>query len=106
MYTGTAFGPKFRKHPLAAALVRRQMKVLDKRNAMIKAQVRRSTTHLPVARPERAVLPQGPGPRLLRHEPAVLGRGQGGFSRQAMVEALKAEGDSVGSGSYPSSTRT
>jgi len=27
--------------PLAAALVRRQMKVLDKRNAMIKAQVRR-----------------------------------------------------------------
>ena len=39
-YQGTGFGPKFRIHPIAAALARMQLSGLDQRNALIAAQVR------------------------------------------------------------------
>lgn len=101
-YVGTAFGPKFRMHPLAGALVRRQLKVLDRRNALINAQVRR-LNH---------VICQLPGlsePHCRQDQQRVyyssnvlfLDEAKAGFSRKAMVDALKAEGVSISSGDYP-----
>ena len=40
-YHDTGFGPKFRIHPLAAAIARKQLEGLDARNALIASQVRK-----------------------------------------------------------------
>jgi dTDP-4-amino-4,6-dideoxygalactose transaminase len=101
-YVGTAFGPKFRIHPLAAALARRQLTVLDKRNALIKSQVRRLNDRIcklpglsePVCREDQ---------QRVYYSSNVLffDEAKAGFTRKAMVDALRAEGVSIGSGDYP-----
>jgi len=101
-YVGTAFGPKFRMHPVAGALVRRQMKVLDARNAMIKAQVRRLNDVIcqlpglsePYCRPDQDRV-------YYSSNVLFFDEAKAGFSRKALVEALKAEGVSISSGAYP-----
>lgn len=101
-YVGTAFGPKFRIHPLAAALVRRQLKVLDQRNAMITAQVRRLNDRIcqlpglsePVCRPDQQRV-------YYSSNILFLDEAKAGFTRAAMVDALKDEGVSISSGDYP-----
>ena len=65
-YKGTGLGLKLRMHPLAAVLILKQLEGLDRQNAIIHAQVRRDQrSHLPIARPVGAGVPQGPGPGLL-----------------------------------------
>jgi dTDP-4-amino-4,6-dideoxygalactose transaminase len=101
-YTGTAFGPKFRMHPLAAALVRRQLKVLDARNAMIARQVRALNDRI-------CRLPGLSEPFCRKDQQRVyysanvlfLDEAAAGMSRKDMVAALKAEGVSIASGDYP-----
>lgn len=101
-YTGTAFGPKFRMHPLAGALARRQLKILDERNALIKSQVRRLNDRI-------CKLPGLSEPFCREDQDRVyyssnvlfLDEAKAGFSRKAMVNALKAEGVMVSSGDYP-----
>ncbi len=101
-YVGTAFGPKFRIHPLAAALARRQLTVLDKRNALIAAQVRRLNDRIcklpglsePFCRPDQQRV-------YYSSNVLFLDEAKAGISRKAMVDALKAEGVAISSGDYP-----
>jgi len=101
-YEGTGFGQKYRMHPLAAAVARMQLRGLDERNAFIEANVRRLNDRLiqlpglsePRRRPDqkRAYYYAN----LLLLDPA-----KAGFSRDAMVKALKAEGVRVSVWIYP-----
>jgi perosamine synthetase len=100
-YAGAAFGPKFRIHPLAAALARRQLATLDERNAMIAAQVRRINDRI-------CQLPGLTEPFCRKDQQRVYYGGnflffdeaKAGFSRKALFDALKAEGVSITTGEY------
>ncbi|MGH9629404.1 MAG: DegT/DnrJ/EryC1/StrS family aminotransferase, partial [Bryobacteraceae bacterium] len=92
-YHQTGFGPKFRIHPLAAALARKQMPKLEERNALIASQVRRLNerlTALPGLSTQRA---RSDMKRV--HWAAnilFLDAKKAGFSKSALLKALKAEG--------------
>ena len=94
------FGMKLRMHPMAAALATCQLAKLDKRNAVLKAQVRRLNdriTKLP------GLYEQQNRPDVNRvyysSNKLYFNEKEAGFSRDACVKALKAEGVSVsGSG--------
>ena len=45
-YAGTGFGQKYRMHPFAAAIARKQLQSLDERNAALKASIRRLNDRL------------------------------------------------------------
>jgi perosamine synthetase len=87
------FGMKLRMHPVAAALAKCQLEKLDKRNAMLKAQVRKLNdriTKLPGLseqqnRPDVDRVYYG-GNSLYFNEK------EAGFSREACMRALNAEG--------------
>jgi perosamine synthetase len=89
-------GMKLRMHPMAAALATCQLKVLDKRNAILKAQVRILNdviTKFPgiYEQQNRSDVDRvyyGPN-RLYFNEK------EAGFSREAFVKALSAEGVSI-----------
>jgi len=92
-------GMKLRMHPMAAALARCQLEKLDKRNAVLKAQVRRLNdriTKLP------GLYEQQNRTDVDRVYYAanrfLLNETEAGMSRDACVEALKAEGVSVSAG--------
>lgn len=92
-YQGTGLGLKFRMHPVSAALGRVQLRELDRRNAMITAQVRRLNDRL-CALP--GLYEQGARQDMQRVYYAwnmlFLDEAQAGMSRAACVKALKAEG--------------
>jgi dTDP-4-amino-4,6-dideoxygalactose transaminase len=101
-YDQTGFGPKFRIHPLAAALARRQMLKLDERNALIASQVRRLNERLSAL----------PGLLMQRIRADVkrvhwaanilfLDEKKAGFSKSALLTALKAEGVRASGAAYP-----
>ena len=89
-------GMKLRMHPMAAALATCQLKVLDKRNAILKAQVRKLNdviTKFPgiYEQQNRSDVDRvyyGPN-RLYFNEK------EAGFSRDAFIKALSAEGVSI-----------
>ena len=92
-YQGTGFGSKFRIHPIAAALARTQLGSLDQRSALIASQVRKLNdrlTQLPGLSEQQA------GPEMRRvHWAANLlffDQAAAGFSKEALLKALKAEG--------------
>ena len=101
-YDQTGFGPKFRIHPLAAALARRQMLKLDERNALIASQIRRLNERL-------SSLPGLSTQRVRSDMKRVhwaanilfLDERKAGFSRSALVTALKAEGVRANAAAYP-----
>lgn len=101
-YAGTAFGFKFRIHPLAAALVRRQLGVIDRRNDIIFKQVRTLNDRIcklpgisePYCRPDQQRV-------YYSNNIIFLDEAAAGISREAMVKALKAEGVLCESGAYP-----
>ncbi len=89
-------GLKFRMHPMAAELARCQLETLDKRNAMLKAQIRRLNDRIT----------QLPGLYEQQNRPDVdrvyyyrnqlfLNETEAGMSRDTCVKALKAEGVSL-----------
>jgi perosamine synthetase len=101
-YEGTGFGQKYRMHPFAASIGRRQLRGLDARNALSEANVRRLNDQLvqlqglaePRIRPDqKRVYYYG---NMLLLDPA-----RSGFNRDALVKALKAEGVRASFWDYP-----
>ncbi len=101
-YEGTGFGQKYRMHPLAAALARQQLKGLDRLNALVEKNVRAMNDRLtklegiaePLCRPEQR--------RVYYHRNMLLmDFKQLGFTRDALIKALKAEGVDVNFWDYP-----
>lgn len=94
------FGMKLRMHPMAAALATCQLEKLDKRNALLKAQVRRLNdriTKLPglYEQQNRSDVDRV----YYSSNKLYFNEKEAGFSRDACVKALTAEGVSVsGSG--------
>lgn len=100
-YEETGLGLKLRMHPVAAALGREQLRGLDQRNADTRRRVRQINDRLlqlpgisePRCRPEaqRVYYPLN-----MLH----LDEAKAGFSRSAMLKALKAEGVRATPGHY------
>ena len=100
-YQGSGLGLKLRMHPMAAALVRCQLRDLDKRNAEGVAQVRSLNDRL-VRLP--GLYEQAARPDMKRLYYAwnmlFIDEAKAGMSRQACVRALQAEGVQAGPVSY------
>jgi len=101
-YEGTGFGQKYRMHPFAAAIARQQLRVLDEYNAIVASNVRRLNDRLiqlpglgePRCRPDQK--------RVYYYGNMLLiDQAKAGFSRDALVKALKAEGVRVSFWDYP-----
>jgi dTDP-4-amino-4,6-dideoxygalactose transaminase len=101
-YEGTGFGQKYRMHPFAAAVARMQLKGLDALNALVEKNVRALNDRLiqlpgitePRCRPDQK--------RAYYHaNMLLLDFKKLGFSRDALLKALKAEGVRVSFWDYP-----
>jgi dTDP-4-amino-4,6-dideoxygalactose transaminase len=101
-YDQTGFGPKFRIHPLAAALARRQMSKLDERNTLIASQVRRLNDRL-TALPGLSMQRSRPDMKRVHWYANILflDEKKAGFSKSALLTALKAEGVRANGAAYP-----
>jgi dTDP-4-amino-4,6-dideoxygalactose transaminase len=101
-YEGTGFGQKYRMHPFAAAVVRQQLRGLDERNAMVAQYIRRVNDRLiqlpglsePRVRPDQKRV-------YYNGNMLILDRAKAGFSRDALVKALQAEGVRASFWDYP-----
>ena len=105
-YEGTGFGQKYRMHPLAAALGRQQLRQLEASNDLVERNVK-TMNH-------RLVQLEGVSePRLRPDQKRVyyyrnllfIDFKKLGFSRDALVKALKAEGVDVSFWDYPEQHR-
>lgn len=101
-YEGTGFGQKYRMHPFAAAIARQQLLGLEERNAMASANVRKLNDRLtqltglsePRCRPDQK--------RAYYYQNMVLlDSTKAGFSRDALLKALVAEGVDANIWIYP-----
>jgi dTDP-4-amino-4,6-dideoxygalactose transaminase len=101
-YHDTGFGPKFRIHPLAAAIARKQLKVMDSRNAFIDAQMRSLNDRLS----------ELPGLSMQHCRPdakrvywagnlVFLDEAKAGCPKEKLIQALRAEGVRISSSTYP-----
>ncbi|GMW03223.1 MAG: hypothetical protein AMXMBFR84_43570 [Candidatus Hydrogenedentota bacterium] len=101
-YEGTGFGQKYRMHPFAAAVARRQLLELDKCNAIVEKNVKALNGRLtqlpgitePVCRPDQQRVYYWSNMLLVDFAKA-------GCSRTALVNALKAEGVNASFWDYP-----
>ena len=101
-YDGTGLGVKFRMHPFSAALGQCQLRGLDERNAAGAAQVRELNdrlVHLP------GLYEQTSGRRDMKRiyyswNMLFINEKEAGMSRDACVEALRAEGVRTSAFSY------
>jgi dTDP-4-amino-4,6-dideoxygalactose transaminase len=101
-YVETGFGQKFRMHPFAAAVARRQLESLDERNALVHSQVRKLNERL-------LALPGISEPRCRPDQKRAyyyanmlfLDEARAGFSRDALLKALRAEGVRATTWIYP-----
>jgi dTDP-4-amino-4,6-dideoxygalactose transaminase len=101
-YDGTGFGQKYRMHPFAAAVARTQLRGLDERNAVVEKNIRSLNDRLiqlpglsePRKRPDQ-VRAYYNGNML------ILDSAKPGFSRDAVIKALKAEGVRASFWDYP-----
>jgi perosamine synthetase len=101
-YAGTGFGQKYRMHPFSAALGRMQLRTFEATSALAERNVRRLNDALiqltglsePRLRPDvkRAYY---------NANMLLLDSAKAGFSRDALVKALKAEGVHVSTWVYP-----
>jgi dTDP-4-amino-4,6-dideoxygalactose transaminase len=101
-YEGTGFGQKYRMHPFAAAIARQQLQGLNERNALAAANVRRLNDRLtqlagltePRCRPDQK--------RVYYYRNMILlDSAKAGFSREALLKALVAEGVEADIWIYP-----
>jgi dTDP-4-amino-4,6-dideoxygalactose transaminase len=101
-YDQTGFGPKFRIHPLAAALARKQMVKLDARNALIASQVRRLNERL-TSLPGLSTQRSRSDARRVHWAANILflDEKKAGFSRSALLKVLQAEGVRASGAAYP-----
>jgi dTDP-4-amino-4,6-dideoxygalactose transaminase len=101
-YVDTGFGMKLRMHPFAAAIARQQLRTLDERTALVEANVRRMNDRL-------IQLPGLSEPHVRADQKRayyyanmlLLDPAKAGFSRDALVKALQAEGVRVSVWVYP-----
>ena len=101
-YAGTGFGQKYRMHPLAAALARQQLKGLDSLNTLVAKNIKAMNGPL-------TQLAGVTEPRLRPDQTRVYYNGnllfmdfdKLGFTRDALVKALKAEGVQARFWDYP-----
>ncbi len=105
-YHDTGFGPKFRIHPLAAAIARRQLTVLDKRNALVRDQtagLNARLTQLP------GLSAQAGRKDMQRVHWAsnilFFDAAKAGFSKEILLKALAAEGVRAAAAPYPEQHR-
>jgi dTDP-4-amino-4,6-dideoxygalactose transaminase len=101
-YHDTGFGPKFRIHPMAAALARRQLTGLNERNALVAKQVRALNdriTQLPGLSDQR----RRTGMQRVHWASNILffDEAKAGFSKAALLAALQAEGVRASAAPYP-----
>ena len=101
-YPGTGFGQKYRMHPFSAAVGRMQLRTFEATTALVEKNVRRQNDPLiqlpglsePFIRPDIK--------RAYYHaNMLLLDSAKAGFSRDALVKALKAEGVPVSIWVYP-----
>lgn len=100
-YLGTGIGPKFRIHPLGAAIGRIQLRKLDAQNALEDAQVRRLTDRLvelpglsrPYCRPDAKRVYWG-------CHMLLLDEAKAGCPKDTLLKALRAEGVRASPGQY------
>jgi perosamine synthetase len=101
-YEGTGFGQKYRMHPFAAAVLRPQLRGLDERNRLAAHNIRALNDRI-------TKLPGLSEPRCRPDQNRVyynasllfLDEAKAGFSRDALVKALVAEGVQVSTWVYP-----
>ncbi len=101
-YNGTGFGQKYRIHPIAAALARKQLAVLDDRNDGVRRRIRDLNSQL-------TQLPGLSEPYCRKDIERVyysnnmlfLDEAKAGITRKQLLKALHAEGVGAGSGAYP-----
>jgi perosamine synthetase len=101
-YDGTGFGQKYRMHPLAAALGRQQLKGLDAMNQLVEKNVRAMND--PLTKLAHVTEPhcRADQKRVFYNRNMVLiDFKKLGFSRDALVKALRAEGVDVSFWDYP-----
>ena len=101
-YENTGFGQKYRMHPLGAAIARQQLKGLDRLNALVEKNVKAMNQHL--AQLEGITEPQcgADQKRVYYHRNMLfVDFKKLGFSRDALLKALKAEGVDVNFWDYP-----
>jgi perosamine synthetase len=101
-YYGTGLGTKFRMHPLAAALARRQMQVMDQRNAAGVAQIRRLNDRL-IQLEGLSEQRTRPDAKRLYYSANVLflDEKKTGITRNALIKALQKEGVAARAHTYP-----
>lgn len=100
-YGGTGMGPKFRIHPLAAAIARRQLHGIEERNALVDRQVRKLTDRLtelpgvsrPYCRPDAKRV-------YWASNMLFLDEAKAGCPKETLMKALQAEGVRIGPGAY------
>lgn len=101
-YEGTGFGQKYRIHPFAAAVLRPQLRALDERNALSVRNIRALNDRLtrlpglsePRCRPDQKRV-------YYNANMLLLDEAKAGFSRDALVKALVAEGVRASVWDYP-----
>jgi dTDP-4-amino-4,6-dideoxygalactose transaminase len=101
-YDGTGFGQKYRMNPFSCAVVRVQLRGLDERSGVAKQNVRRLNDRI-------TQLPGLAEPRVRKDQDRAyynasmlfLDEKKAGFSRNALVKALKAEGVRATTWEYP-----
>ncbi len=101
-YDGTGFGQKFRMHPFAAAVGRQQLRGLDERGALVAANIRKLNDRLlqlpglsePRCRPDQKRA-------YYNGNMLFLDSAKAGFSRAALLKALRAEGVRASMWDYP-----
>ncbi|MEN6405471.1 MAG: aminotransferase class I/II-fold pyridoxal phosphate-dependent enzyme [Thermoguttaceae bacterium] len=101
-YDGSGLGLKMRMHPMAAALARVQLRGLDARNTAGAAQVRRLNDRL-MQLPGLAEQTSGRTDMdriYYAWDMLFLDEAKAGMSREKCIQALQAEGVSVGPGNY------
>ncbi len=101
-YHDTGFGPKFRIHPLAAAIARRQLAKLDRSNELINSQIRKLNdriTQLPGLTRQR----ERSDAKRVHWASNILffDEVKAGFSKSALLKALQAEGVRAAAAPYP-----
>jgi dTDP-4-amino-4,6-dideoxygalactose transaminase len=101
-YVETGFGQKFRMHPFAAAVARRQLESLDERNALVHSQVRKLNERL-LAMPGISEPRCRPDQKRAYYYANMLflDEARAGFSRDALLKALRAEGVRATTWIYP-----
>lgn len=101
-YHDTGFGPKFRIHPLAAALARKQLKGMEARNMLVDAQTRKLNERL-AELPGISVQYCRPDAKRVYWAGNLLfiDEARAGCPKDALLKALRAEGVRIGAGDYP-----